>query len=71
MHTNYVYAPMDIHDRYTYEVQHEIVLLITKKTNNAILSQLSIKFEIPDDIGRMHESWKTIATTVEYEDDHY
>ena len=49
---------MDMHDRYTYEIEHEIALLKTGKGNYAILSQLSIIFDIPDDIERVHESWK-------------
>ena len=49
---------MDIHDKYTSEIQHEIALLKTGKANYAILSQLSIIFEIPKDIKRVHESWK-------------
>ena len=53
-------APMDIHGRYAYEIQHEIAFLKTGKANYAIssLSQLSIIFEIPDDNERVHESWK-------------
>ena len=49
---------IDIHDQYTYEIQHEIVLLKTGEANHAILSQLSIIFEIPDDNERVHKSWK-------------
>ena len=48
-------APMNIHDRYTYEIQHEIAPPKTGKANYAILSQLSI-FEIPGDIERVQES---------------
>ena len=62
---------MDIHDQYTSKIQHEIALLTTGKANYANLSQLSIIFEIPKDIERVCESWKTIATTVEYEDEKY
>ena len=50
---------MHIHDQYiTNEIQHEIVLISTGKVNYCILSQLSIIFEIPDDIEQVYESWK-------------
>ena len=49
---------MDIHDQYASEIQNEIALLKTGKANYAILSKLSIIFEIPDDIERVYESWK-------------
>ena len=49
---------MDIHDWYASEIQHEIAPLLNGKANHAILSQLSIIFEIPDDIERVYESWK-------------
>ena len=49
---------MDIHGQYTSEIQHEIALLKSGKANYAILSQLSIIFEILDDNERVHESWK-------------
>ena len=62
---------MGIHDRYSYEIQHEIALLKTGKANYAILSQLSITFQLPDDMERVHVSWKDIATTAEYEDEQY
>ena len=66
---------MDIHERYAYEIQHEISFLKVKtgKANYAILSQLSIVSEIPDDDQRVHESCheKTIGTTIEYEDEQY
>ena len=51
-------AQMDIHERYPDEIQHEIALLQTGKANYVFLSQLSIIFEIPDDIKRVYESWK-------------
>ena len=40
---------MDIHERYAYEIQHEIASQKTGKVNYAIRSQLSIIFEIPGD----------------------
>ena len=49
---------MDIHERYAYEIKHEIAFLKSGKANYAILSQLSIIFEILDDYERVHESWK-------------
>ena len=49
---------MDIYDQYSSEIQHEIAVLKTGKENYAILSQLSIIFEIPDDIERVYESWE-------------
>ena len=49
---------MDIDDQHTSEIQHEIALLKTAKANQAILSRLSIMFEILDDIERVDESWK-------------
>ena len=50
---------MDIHERYAYKTQHEIAFQKNLvKANNAILSQLSIIFEILDDNERVHESWK-------------
>ena len=52
---------MDIHDRYTYEIQHECALLKTGKANYAILSQLS----------EYMSYGKTIATIVQYEDEQY
>ena len=48
-------APMD---RYSYKIQHEIAFQKVGEANYAILSQLSIIFEIPDDNERVHESWK-------------
>ena len=50
---------MDIYDQYASEIQHEIVFLKLKigKANYAVLSQLPIIFEIPDDIERVYESW--------------
>ena len=62
---------MDNHDRYTNGIQHEITLLKTGKANYAILSKFLIIFEIPDDIERVYESWNTITTTFEYEDEQY
>ena len=50
---------MDIDDRYVFVIQPKIAFL--KKTggaNCAILDQLSIMFEIPNIIERVHESWK-------------
>ena len=41
---------MVIHDQYDSEIQHEFALLKTGKANYAVLSQLSIIFEIPDGI---------------------
>ena len=49
---------MDIHERYAYEIQHEIASQKTGEVNYAIRSQLSIIFEIPDDNERAHDSWK-------------
>ena len=40
---------MDIHDNYTYKIKHEIAIP-KNQANYAILSQLSIIFEILDDI---------------------
>ena len=42
----------------------------TGRTNYAILSQLSIIFEIPDNIERFHES-QPIVTKIEYKHDQY
>ena len=65
-------APTDIHDQYTSEIQHEIALLTTGKANYGNLSQLSIVFEISDDIEQSMSQGKTIiATTVGYEDEQY
>ena len=43
------------------EIQHQIryyFFIKTGKANNAIFAQLSMIFEIPDIIERVHESWK-------------
>ena len=49
---------MDIYDQYATKIQHEIALLKTGKANYAILSQVLIIFEIPDNFERVYESWK-------------
>ena len=49
---------MDIHDQYTSEIKHKIALLKPGKANYAILSQLSIIFEIRDNLERVSESKK-------------
>ena len=47
---------MDIHERYAYEIQHEIAFLKNRKgINYAILIQSSMIFEIPDDNERVYE----------------
>ena len=50
---------MDVDDRYSFEIQHQKRYRFPKKAgkaNYAILTQLSIFFEIPDIIERVHES---------------
>ena len=52
---------MDIDDRFMYlnKIKHDIAFNYkTGKVNYAIVSQSLIIFEIPDDIERVHESWK-------------
>ena len=59
---------MDIHDQYASEMQLEIALLNIGKANYAVLSRLSIIFEIPDDIertrplvGKRNRAWSITA----------
>ena len=47
---------MDIHEQYAYEIRLKIAFLKIGAANYAILSQLSIIFEIPEDNGPVHES---------------
>ena len=50
---------ISINDMLTaHEIQHEIAFLKNWEANQAILSQFSIIFEIPEDNERVHESWR-------------
>ena len=65
-------APMDIHNQYTSEIQHEIALLTTGKANYGNLSQLSIYLKSWTTLNESMSHGKTIiATTVGYEDEQY
>ena len=50
---------MDIDDRYTYEIQHDIALLQNRIGKLHYSGPSLIIFEIPDDIEQLHKSWKT------------
>ena len=62
---------MDIHDQFISEIQHEIALLNTGKANYVILANCRLYLKFRTILNESMSHGKTIATTVEYEDEQY